>query len=77
MDNKQFFKFLVGNFIVTAVIVLGLTLIMAAVGTVCWNQLAATYKWPKAGYWDALAVCWLIYGVSVLARLGFTGTDDI
>ena len=60
MDNKQFFKFLVGNFIVTAVIVLGLTLIMAAVGTVCWNQLAATYKWPKAGYWDALAVCCML-----------------
>lgn len=77
MDNKQLCKLIIGDLVATAVIVLGLTLIMAAIGMICWNRLAGTYKWPRAGYLDALATCWSIYGVSVLARFGFSGSDEI
>lgn len=77
MDKKQRIKLAIGDFIVTAIIVLGSTLVTATIGTTCWNQLAGTYGWPRAGYFDVLAACWLIYGISFLVRLGFYGAENM
>ena len=77
MNKKQLIKLSIGDFIVTAIIVLGSTLVAATIGTTCWNQLASTYSWPRAGYFDVLAACWLIYGISFLVRLGFYGVENM
>lgn len=77
MNKKQLIKLSIGDFIMTAIIVLGSTLVTATIGTTCWNQLASTYGWPRAGYFDILAVCWLIYGASFLIRLGCYGAENM
>lgn len=77
MSKKQLIKSIIGDFIVTAIIVLGSTSVTAIIATTCWNQLASTYGWPRAGYFDILAVCWLIYGASFLIRLGCYGAENM